>query len=252
MSYGKSLAVSQDSFLKPPKRDAEVEEPEVEFEFEAKKQKRQATVFDAVAGRVNYHGFLPAAPYASKYRDTASSSSRPVRPEEVLFRRQNAPTRYEENDFYFAHETLPPTCPLPTSELLGALHAYSADFYERATIDQGRDDIHSMDETALIAMGILLEEMAKESLGETGDMVLVEGEEIPPGEARLPGRVGKMGRKMGRKRANTGQNDVMPSSGDDTEDVSQKRRSKRRKLGRRDWRASTDMDTEADEGPSVW
>lgn len=33
-----------------------------------------------------------------------------------------------------------------------------------------------MDETALLAMAILLEEVAKESLGETGDLVFVEGE----------------------------------------------------------------------------
>lgn len=31
-----------------------------------------------------------------------------------------------------------------------------------------------MDETALIALGILMEEMAKETLGETGDLALVE------------------------------------------------------------------------------
>lgn len=43
---------------------------------------------------------------------------------------------------------------------------------------RSQDDYQSMDETALIAMGILLEEMAQESLGETGDLILVEEEEI--------------------------------------------------------------------------
>lgn len=36
----------------------------------------------------------------------------------------------------------------------------------------------SMDETALLAVGILLEEAAEEVLGEKGDMVFVEGEEM--------------------------------------------------------------------------
>lgn len=36
-----------------------------------------------------------------------------------------------------------------------------------------------MDETALLAMGILLEEAAAEALGETGDLVFVEGDDEP-------------------------------------------------------------------------
>ena len=44
-----------------------------------------------------------------------------------------------------------------------------------------------MEETALLAVGILLEEAAEHILGETGDMVLVEGEEIsePEGEPSI-------------------------------------------------------------------
>ena len=34
-----------------------------------------------------------------------------------------------------------------------------------------------MDETALLAMGILIEEAAKESLGGTGDLTFTEGED---------------------------------------------------------------------------
>ncbi|RAK88383.1 hypothetical protein BO79DRAFT_148614 [Aspergillus costaricaensis CBS 115574] len=242
MSYGKSLALSQNSFVRPPTPD--VVEAQEQDDFGARRQKRQATVYDAVAGRVNHHGFLPSVPFSSKYRDTASSSTRPVRPEEVLFRRQNAPQRYEENDFYFAHEALPPSCPLPSSELLEAIHAYSADYYDHATIDGGRDDYQSMDETALIAMGILMEEMAKESLGETGDMVLVEGEEIPTDELPL---VPQLSRTMRRKRANTGQSSTMASSGDELESVVvNKRRPKKRKLGRK-MTSAAELDMEDDE-----
>lgn len=39
-------------------------------------------------------------------------------------------------------------------------------------------DFESMDETALLAMGILLEGMAEHVLGDTGDLAFVEGEQI--------------------------------------------------------------------------
>ncbi|KAF7586127.1 hypothetical protein BBP40_009423 [Aspergillus hancockii] len=241
MSYAKSLALSQNSYVQPPEDDDD--QPE---ELSFKRQKRIANVYDAVAGRINAHGFLPAVPYASRYRDTASSSSRPVRPEEVLFRRQNAPIRYEENDFYFAHESLSPDRPLPTSDLLEAIHAYSADFYDHATPDRGRDDYQSMDETALIAMGILMEEMAKESLGETGDLVLVEGEEIQSDDD-LP--VFRAGRRIGRKRANTGRSSIMASSGDELGTMVRKTHKKKRAKKRR--LIPTASTTDADEPDSA-
>ena len=40
-------------------------------------------------------------------------------------------------------------------------------------------DYRSMDETALIALGILMEEAARDTLGRTGDLVFTEGEEFP-------------------------------------------------------------------------
>ncbi|KAA8648883.1 hypothetical protein EYZ11_006421 [Aspergillus tanneri] len=237
MSFGKCLALSQNSFVRPPgDNEGQSDKPVT------RRQKRQATVYDAVAGRVNAHGFIPSAAYASKYRDTASSSFQPVRPEEVLFRRKNAPVRYEENDFYFAHESLPPNRPLPSSELLEAIHAYSAEFYDNATIDRGQIDYKSMDETALIAMGIMIEEMARESLGETGDLVLVEGEEVPSddnGDQLAP----KIGR-VGRKRANT-QGSMLASSGDDLDSVVKRKPSKKRRLTRR--ASTTVIDTEIEE-----
>lgn len=39
-------------------------------------------------------------------------------------------------------------------------------------------DFESLDETALLSLGILLEEMAEHVLGDTGDLAFVEGEEI--------------------------------------------------------------------------
>lgn len=136
-----------------------------------KRQKRnKVTLYDAVAGRAGYEGFLSEqAP--SKHRDTASSTSKPVPPEEVLFRRKGAPVRYEEDDIYFADRHLQPHQRLPDSDLLKAIHAYAADFY--GTI-AGQDDasFKSLDETALLALGILIEEAASEAVGKTGDPLL--------------------------------------------------------------------------------
>lgn len=65
---------------------------------------------------------------------------------------------------------------MPDSELLKAVHAYTSDFYSIRTEDKGKCDFRSLDETALIALGVLLEEISGQVLGETGDMVLVEPE----------------------------------------------------------------------------
>jgi hypothetical protein len=189
-------------------------------------------------GRISSGGFTPRTPYSSRYRDTASSSATAIRPEEVLFRRRNAPVRYEEKDFYFAHESLPPSCPLPSSDLLQTIHTYSSDFYHNATLDGGRDDFRSMDETALIAMGILLEEMAKESLGDTGDLVLVEGEKISDSDNRTGGMSLV---QSARKRANTGVSTAYISSGDDLQTVRRRKQKKRKKSASHD----TDADREA-------
>lgn len=66
---------------------------------------------------------------------------------------------------------------MPEADLLKALHTYASDFYEKTTGLQAGSSYESMDETALIALGILLEEMCKEKLGHTGDLAFVEGEE---------------------------------------------------------------------------
>ena len=100
-----------------------------------------------------------------------------VPPEEVLFRRKGAPIRYEEDDFYWADKNLTDDQNLPESDLLKAVHAYASDFYGRAVKGRGAVDFESLDETALLAVGVLMEEMAGEVLGETGDMAFVEGED---------------------------------------------------------------------------
>lgn len=86
--------------------------------------------------------------------------------------------RYEENDFYWADRHLKEGQILPESDLLKAIHMYASDYYDRSTTNKGVADFESLDETALLALGILLEEMAGHVLGKTGDLAFTEGEEI--------------------------------------------------------------------------
>lgn len=130
-----------------------------------------------------------AAATASSSRKTSSGHHQladPVlAPEEVLFSRANAPQRYAEKDIYFAHEDLPDggRGGLPDSDLVKALHGYASHFYEAMGQRHDRDgrgntarvDERSMDETALLSVGILLEEAARASLGRNGDLVFTEG-----------------------------------------------------------------------------
>jgi hypothetical protein len=191
MLKGKSRARAQGKFLQPP------ETPEIppvvleqEVEETAKLAKRHASVYDAVAGvpfiltalfcrlillgRVGLNGFITkhAGAFAS---DLPSANIKPLAPQEVLLRRVRAPTQAPLG-YYAADEELPADQRLPDSDLLKAIHAYASDFYSMATHDKGRCDFRSMDETALLALSVLLEEAAVEVLGETGDMVLVEPE----------------------------------------------------------------------------
>jgi len=74
---------------------------------------------------------------------------------------------------------------LPSSDLLTAIHLFSSYFYETLgrrhpshLVDGRNINNRSLDETALLSFGILLEEAAKETLGEDGHLVFVEGELI--------------------------------------------------------------------------
>ncbi|KAH7132137.1 hypothetical protein B0J11DRAFT_414002, partial [Dendryphion nanum] len=128
--------------------------------------KRAATVYDAVAGRISQWGFIDS--------EKPISATQPLRPDEILYRARNAPTRYEEEDVYFAHNSLTPDQKLPNTDLLRALHAYISEFYGRSEARVSQKVWKSMDETALIALGILMEETVKEILGNTGDLAFLE------------------------------------------------------------------------------
>ncbi|KAK6082080.1 membrane protein [Seiridium cupressi] len=166
-----------------------------------KKRKRDANVYDAVAGRVTTthaldHGSDPVTFYQRQYRTSLRDST--LAPDEVLFQRLNAPIRYAEKDIYNAHQHLPEggRGVLPDSDMLKAIHSYSSHFYAALarsgsqvetddTNRQGSIDEHSMDETALLAFGILLEEAGREVLGKRGDLVFTEGEDVDTGPSGL-------------------------------------------------------------------
>ncbi|KAI9167622.1 hypothetical protein HJFPF1_03755 [Paramyrothecium foliicola] len=155
-------------------------------------RRRLATVYDAVAGRV-WHDQLRGNDDQDRARSPSElpkaikhlTRETPYAPEEVLFRRKHAPERYAEHDIYQAHERDLPRGGrgvLPESDLLKAVHGYTSRFYGALERDQryldGRNvDERSMDETALLAFGILLEEAGREVLGRRGDMVFTEGVE---------------------------------------------------------------------------
>jgi hypothetical protein len=125
-------------------------------------------------GRVGLNGFI-TKDTSAVHDNFQTSHIKPLTPQEVLLRRVRAPTQVTLG-YYDADEELPSDQQLPDSDLLKAIHAYASDFYSMATHDKGRCDFRSLNETALLALGVLLEEAAVDVLGETGDMVLVEPE----------------------------------------------------------------------------
>lgn len=69
---------------------------------------------------------------------------------------------------------------LPSSDLLKSVHHHVSRYYEALNVRLGGGedpvDERSMDETALLAFGILLEEAARDALGKEGDLVFTEGD----------------------------------------------------------------------------
>ncbi|KAJ6440448.1 membrane protein [Purpureocillium lavendulum] len=196
-------------------RVPDLSDPDPRPERRRRRRRRLATVYDAVAGQVSFrqaahddgqaHANQQQAGTAPTPRPTASPASAanstkhptrhiPIGPDEVLFRRRDAPQRYAEHDVYAAHERDLPRGGrgvLPESDLLKAVHTYASRFYgaaERNRANRQREhapqlgmprrgvDERSMDETALLAFGILLEEAGREVLGQRGDLVFTEGD----------------------------------------------------------------------------
>ncbi|OLN86390.1 hypothetical protein CCHL11_06378 [Colletotrichum chlorophyti] len=180
-------------------RDSSDLEPIQPLAEQVKRSHRHASVYDAVAGRVTLDAKLDAAVRDEKMPQPGTQPPRLTRhpvhasalaPEEVLFRRKAAPERFAEFDLYMAHERnlpAPAHASLPDSDLLKAVHSYASHFYavlggpkRNSSYQVGTRSIdeRSMDESALLAFGILLEEAGRDILGAKGDMVFTEGEEV--------------------------------------------------------------------------
>ncbi|KAK1993626.1 membrane protein [Colletotrichum falcatum] len=182
--------------VRPDARGVEPVQPPV---AETKRSQRHANVYDAVAGRITFESRLDAAargegpsnaspkpPKLTRYPVNASA----LAPEEVLFRRKAAPERFAEFDIYMSHERdLPDSgrASLPDSDLLKSVHFYASHFYSALggpernpsyQVGARNIDERSMDESALLAFGILLEEAGRDVLGSKGDMVFTEGLEL--------------------------------------------------------------------------
>ncbi|TQW00718.1 membrane protein [Cordyceps javanica] len=194
-------------------------------------KRRIATVYDAVSGRLSHHRGTLTHGENSKPALVTKYSLRETKygPDEVLFRRVDAPQRYAEHDLYYAHERDLPRGGrgvLPESDLLKAIHDYSGRFYghmrRRGNVASQSCNVDeaSMDETALLAFGILLEEAGRDILGKSGDMVFTEGIEPENKEEELPQRRNKqiLSNTVGPLDGMVRQSQV-------------KRRSKRRKIG---------------------
>lgn len=128
---------------------------------------------------------------------------------------------------------------LPDSDLLKSVHRYSSKFYaamgrrnrlllenggSSAAIGRRSVDERSMDETALLAFGILLEEAGREMLGRRGDLVFTEG--------RVVGADGSSGDEVARDLETTvGYRDVGSELSEGTNrSTTRKRLAKRRRL----------------------
>lgn len=209
-----SSSVRRRRYLAPPSSsETDSVLPRAHEDKPRKRQKRDANVYDAVAGRsmceglgrimlttiegrvTTKHALEDGSDSETFHRRRHRSTIRDptLAPEEVLFQRVAAPIRYAEKDIYNAHERLPDGGRevLPDSDMLKAIHNYSCHFYSRLpkTGALGRDaerniDEQSMDETALLAFGILLEETGREILGKRGDLVFTEGMDV--GHERQP------------------------------------------------------------------
>lgn len=115
---------------------------------------------------------------------------------------------------------------LPDSDLLKAIHAYASDFYGRASTNRGLLDFESLDETALLGLGILLEEMAEHVLGDTGDLAFIEGEDISEA-ARGPA---KGPQTMNAEDTESSKTVSAATASEETSDSEVKQRRKRRKI----------------------
>jgi len=94
--------------------------------------------------------------------NNSTSNPKPASADELIARREHGAVALQEIE----NENIP-TESLPDSDLLKAIHQYASDFYEAK--GWGEEGYGMMDETAMLAVGVLLEETMREMLGKDGD-----------------------------------------------------------------------------------
>ncbi|KAK3325154.1 hypothetical protein B0H66DRAFT_111148 [Apodospora peruviana] len=209
--------------------------PPARSKYSGHHRSRDYSVYDAVAGQVTTYESRTSAQQPPLHSAPHNTRDARLAPEEVLFRRRRAPTRYAEEDIYWANERDLPESGrhiLPDSDLLKSMHCYASRLYETLSRRVGGNkvvDERSMDETALLAFGILLEEAGRATLGKNGDMVFVEG------AARRRRVVRRASRSTGKqKAAAAGSDGGHEQDDDDVEEEEEELRGgqfrKRRKL----------------------
>ncbi|KAK0616038.1 hypothetical protein B0T17DRAFT_496674 [Bombardia bombarda] len=220
---------------------------------------RNVNLYDVIAGRVTLNQPLRNPDGTSKptylTRNTPlgryHSKAPSLTDDEVLSRKRCAPPRFEEGEVHITNVDLPDGGRgiLPDSDLLTSMLSYSAKFYHvmarRVAGRQGRSvvDEKSMDGSALMALGILLEEAGREALGRRGDLVFTEGLGVREGDddggrwmdGRYVGGWWRRGRwrlRLGRGRRFEG-GDAEDGDGDERPKAKRRKVVKAKKLRRR-------------------
>lgn len=124
-----------------------------------------------ISGRVNRQRFISRS-NKSRWRRNVSST-RSVRSSKYILSRLEGDEGLED----WIDEESPYDVPLPESDILEAVQSHAGHFYAKTTDSRRTEPFYSMNGSALIAMGVFLEELGNELLGETGGMVLVVRED---------------------------------------------------------------------------
>lgn len=120
-----------------------------------KRKRRDPTMWDALAGRLNYEGFIPDTPQYASGRDTWSSDMKPMNFRYWMVKDASPFIKY--TDFLERRLKDPKVqAAKPNNELMKALHVYISEFYAR--LPGGESSLESMWPDALMAFAVLLEE----------------------------------------------------------------------------------------------
>jgi hypothetical protein len=126
---------------------------------------KNPSLYDLVAGKVRLRTHWSST--------DGVEITKPFSPAEYYFVRKRVKTGNPDEDdrLYWRPEV--DKHKLPPSDLLWGIHQRASEFYT----ENGKGQFKFMDETALLAMGVLLEETMRGSLGETGHLAFLEPDE---------------------------------------------------------------------------